>query len=105
MWNLFLIYSFINLFTYVYSLYIPFTAPLLSSPVSILQIPYPLPFLLSSEKGSPLLYHPTLKYLVTAGLGTSFPTEAQPGNPGIGNDKEQRLSQLPFHWLEDWHEI
>jgi hypothetical protein len=33
------------------------------------------------EKGRPLRYHTTLGYLVPAGLGTSSPTEAQPGSP------------------------
>lgn len=60
---------------------------------------------LSSEKESPSEYHPSLGYLVAAGLGTST-TEAQPGSPSRRqfNGREQRRRQPPLHFLGDPHE-
>lgn len=71
-----------------YSFYIPITVtlpPLL--PALPLQIPPSWsPPLLLREWGAPpwVLYHP--RHLVPEGLGTSSPTETQPGSPGRGKD-------------------
>ena len=76
----------------IYSLYILITPPLVPLlPVLLLQIPPPprLPLLLRDGKAH-LGYHPTLVHPVTAGLSTSFPTEAQPGSPVRGRSSNGR---------------
>lgn len=43
----------------------------------------------------------------SVGLGTAFPNEPQAGCPGRGqesNDREQRQTQPPFHFLGDPHD-
>jgi hypothetical protein len=83
---------------FFYSLYLLITA----LPGPSLQIPPPLSSALLLKGEGPLEYHPTLRHLVPAGLGTSSPTEAQPGSQVSGrgsNDKKQRLRQSTLHVL------
>ena len=62
-------------------------------PAPLLQIP-PLPLLppplLLREVEAPLGYHPTLTHLVSVGLSTSSPIEAQLGSSGRGGGSNGR---------------
>ena len=59
------------------------------------------------RRGSPFWIYPTLEHLIPAGIRISFPTEAQPGSPGIEGDSvagNRGKKQPPLQLLGDPHE-
>jgi hypothetical protein len=76
-------FAFLNSYLFFYSLYILIMAPFPPLfPGPPLQIPLPIDPSPSPQKRESLLgYHPTLRHLASSSLGTSSPTEAQPGSP------------------------
>ena len=101
-WNtmrmkLFLFFSIIYLFTLHSKCTLPSSplSPTLNKSLS----PLPLPLLLKEGEASHG-DHSTLEHLVSSGLGTSSPTEAQPGSPFKGrgsNGRQQSQRQTLLH--------
>jgi hypothetical protein len=93
----------------IYSCYIPIATLLSSqsSPHTAIHSILPSSSPLLWEGGASVGYHPTLAQQVTAGLGTSSPTEARQGSlvREIGSTgKQQSQGQIQLHWFGDLHE-
>ena len=81
--------------------------PPFPSSTSLQTSPFITPLPSPQRRGAPPGYHPALGHLVPAGLGTSSPTEAQPGSPGRGrgsNGRQQSQRQPLLQLLGDPHE-
>lgn len=95
----------IFLFLFNYLLYIPMRASYLHCNYSHPCKPSFPPSTHFFRRGSvPLCYNPTLSYLIPIGLGTSSPTDTQPGRGQGSNGREKRQTQTSLHHLEDPYE-
>ena len=90
----------LSIYLSIHSFYIPVAAPF---PLSPPDIPFLHRLSISPLRRDPP-YQPILEHQVTAGLGTSSPTEAKQGSPvrGTGSTgRPQSQGQPPLQLLED----